>query len=594
MSDNLTSRIRVFAGLVALCTASPALATEALIRAVTDLDFALDRSRDEIVFDLYGALWTMPRHGGTAEQQAQFGSALDRPAVSPDGRWLAAEYCPGRDCVIRLFDRVDNTTHDIMPGPWTSAMPVFSADSRTLAFASTRDGTYDIWTVALPDGEPARVSFGIGDELWPAFAEHASELVWVASVTDGYRLMRKRDSSPAEQLYASGERLEAPGYRPDGSLIAFYEGSTPRRLRMLLNDSSRVTKTLDASGSLDVQRPAWLDRQTVLVSAAGKPARLRFGESALEIVPLQAFVSITEQPATRVALVRAQPTANHGRYVLRVGRTYDSVTGTLGGPADIVIADDRIEAIGPPRAHGSDVVVFDHPRLTAVPGLVALNLAPDAADAARWMQHGFTRVVCLHPDCRPPAERMVAVDDSADDPARLALVASARTAGKGVVSARLFPDIAAGATVWLARTVPSRIYEDYARLLRERRAAIVLPVAGALADSVVLARTLTDRVLFAAEGDPERYARRLLDIAHAEIARSGAASDTLRALTLDAALETGFGAAAGRLAPGRLASLILVPGDPLTAPAGLFSPAAIVERGRYLTPAGLFASEYSN
>ena len=589
-----TRRHQIIAGCAALLVAAPAWSSEALIDEVTDLNVAWDRTHDAIVFDLYGTLWSMPADGGVAERLPDVGSALNRPAVSPDGRWLAVEHCPNVHCSLQLIDRHSGAVREVMAGPWSNVMPTFSADSRWLAFASSQAGSFGIWRFSLAGGAAERVSVGAGDALWPAFAADSNTLVWVARQTDGNALMQRRWGGSAEVLYTSAQRLEAPTFRPDDSLIAFIEGTGKRELRFLLNDASGVVKTMYSAADLEADRPIWIDRHSLLLSAGGRPVRWRFGEPSPEPLSLQAFVSIAEQPATRSAVPTPPEPNNHGRYVLRVGRTYDSVTGRLGGPADIVIVDDRIESIGPPRAHDPATVVFDTPGLTAVPGLVALHLGPAIGSPGQWLRRGFTHVVCVHSTCAEPAPRIVAVDVDTPDGTRLQHVVAARRAGFGVLSSRLYPDIAAGATLWLARAVPNRIYDDYSRLLRERRAAIVLPAAGVVQEAFARARALTHRVLLAADHDPDRFAERLVELAQADIVAHGTAADLLRSLTVDAALEAGIAAEAGRIAAGRTANLILVAGDPLTEPAALFRPAAIVRGGRYWTPAGLFANDNSN
>ena len=583
----------VFAALLAVTSA---FASERLIREATGLNFALDRQQDALYFDLYGALWTMPSRGGIATEVRQYGSGLDRPALSRDGRWLAVERCPGADCEVWLYDRQTGAGSQVMPGPWSTRMPAFSADSQTLAVASTRAGSFDVWALSLASDTARRISDGAGDELYPSFATHESAVIWAESAPGEYRLMRQRPGQTASVLYRSAEKIVAPSFRPDGSLVAFLEGVQAPLLRFVLGDGSGIAKTLAAAPPFETQAPIWLSRDRFLISAGGRPAVFDFATMRLAALGLQAFVSVAPQPPTKAYVPPPQPTANHGRYVLRVGKRYDSILGRLSGATDIVIADDRIESVGPPRVHADGVVVIDSPELTAVPGLVALRLSRTQPDRREWLRHGFTHLVCLDAGCATAGQRIVAVDPALPDDERLAQLTTARTAGFGVVSSRLYPDLAAGATAWLARRIPAETYADYKVLLRERQAAIVLPLDGiaALAVAADTARALTDQLLLATANEPRRFAGDLVRLAEADIVRDGDAGRLLRALTLDAALATGLGASAGQIAEGRIADLILVRGDPLTDPATLFHPAAIVTRGRYLTPAGLFASEYSD
>ncbi|MEL7538423.1 MAG: hypothetical protein AAFM91_15360 [Pseudomonadota bacterium] len=573
---------------------SQAGAAEQMIREVTDLNLALDHSAGRIVFDLYGALWSMPAVGGFAEVADEYGTGINRPAISPDGRWLAFERCTGMRCSVELVDRQSGTTRRVLDGPWNTTMPAFSADSARLAFVSDRDGSNDIWEERVDGTGLRKRSFAADDARWPSFARHADELVWVSTDAAGSRLLRARGGAAGEVLYATRAQVEAPAFRPDGSVIVFFERDPQRRLKLLLNDGSGVVKALSGPASFEAQRAHWFDRHTLLVSAAGKAQKLQFADGGLEALPLQAFVSIAEHPPTRAALAAPAQAANRGRYVLRVGALFDSISGALTGPRDIVINDGHIAEIGPPRVHDAALTVIDDPTLTALPGLIALVTTPTAAKPAEWLERGFTQVICLHPDCDDVSQRMRSLDTTVDDAERSASIRAARDAGYGVATEQLYPDVAIGATLWLARTPAAAIYEDYVTLLRRRQAAVAVDLdAFAPADALTMTRPgrLTNRVLIAAGGNPQQHADAVVAYARAVQEQTGVAGDVLRAITIDAALETGAAASAGRIAVGNVANLILVRGDPLLTPEAWVSPVAMVERGRYLTRAGLAAAE---
>jgi Tol biopolymer transport system component len=103
-------------------------------------------------------LGTMPVAGGQFTPLRSFGWSYERrdgtPRLSPDGRFIA--YLEGatglRDIHIISVDgrHAYRLTHD----PADDFAPIWSPDSRHLAFKSNRLGSVSMWTVEVKDGQP--------------------------------------------------------------------------------------------------------------------------------------------------------------------------------------------------------------------------------------------------------------------------------------------------------------------------------------------------------------------------------------------------------------------------------------------------------
>ncbi|MEM8985057.1 MAG: hypothetical protein AAGC71_18760, partial [Pseudomonadota bacterium] len=246
-------------------------------------------------------------------------------------------------------------------------------------------------------------------------------------------------------------------------------------------------------------------------------------------------------------------------------------------------------SITPPKAHSGASTIVDDPTLIATPGLVAMVTEPPAASSTTWLAAGATRVVCLHWQCPGNVGRMVGIDPALNDTQRTDAIRAARSAGNAVASSALYPDVAAGATVWIPAELSDSLYDDVARLLKSRQAAIVLPTSAdpdATAQQLQMARRLTDRVLTGAAGSPLAFSAAVKERLLAELSLTGNTAAGLRALTVEAALEVGL-ADAGVIASGKIADFLLVRGNPLIDADVFTQPVAIIRQGQFLTPAGL-------
>ncbi|MEM1261238.1 MAG: hypothetical protein AAGH76_02450 [Pseudomonadota bacterium] len=589
MFASRTSRIRTVALVFVGLTATSAHSAEQMVRAVTGLNFALDRSNETLVFDLFGALWTMPAAGGVARALPADGAALDRPVISADGRWLAVEACHHGRCTVRLWDRSSGTVRTIGDSDGDARMPTFSHESRRIAYVSNRDGSDDIWEQTVTGSGLRKRSFAPAQERWPAYAMHGDELLWVSRDESRYQLMHAIGTAAGTAVYESAISIEAPSFRPDGSVIVFFESGESRRLRLLLNAEDGVVKTLLDGPRFEPQPLLWLNRDEALLSAEGVPQRYRFTGTDLEPLSLIAFVTVADHRPTGAARPVEPETANVGRYVLRVGGLLDPLTGTVSGPVDIVIDDHKVAEISPPRAHTGASTIVDDPTLIATPGLIAMVTEPPAAPAHAWLAAGATRVVCVHWQCQADVGRMIGIDPVLNDAERVAAVNDARASGHAVASSALYPDVAAGATLWLPAALSDSLYDDVASLLKRRQAAILLPGGAdpfALVRQLQTARRLTDRVLTGTLGSPGAFSAAVRERLLAELSLAGDAAAALRALTVEAALEVGL-ADAGVIAAGKVADLLLVRGNPLTDASVFDAPVAIIRQGQFLTPSGL-------
>ena len=62
--------------------------------------------------------------------------------------------------------------------PASDVQPVFSPDGTSVAFASDRNGTWDIWVIGVDGGSPVQITEGLGDDLHPSWSPDGGRIVF--------------------------------------------------------------------------------------------------------------------------------------------------------------------------------------------------------------------------------------------------------------------------------------------------------------------------------------------------------------------------------------------------------------------------------
>lgn len=99
------------------------------------------------------------------------------PAISPDGKAVAFSYKGD----IWTVPANGGQARQITTNPAYDAYPVWSPDSRQIAFASSREGSMDIYVVGRDGGTPRRVTTDSGDE-YPMAWRNDSTIMLKASI----------------------------------------------------------------------------------------------------------------------------------------------------------------------------------------------------------------------------------------------------------------------------------------------------------------------------------------------------------------------------------------------------------------------------
>ena len=286
-------------------------------REGTRLAFDLSRDGREIVFDLYGQLWTLPAEGGEARPltDAVRDTADDAdPTFSPDGRRVAfrADRPGGRG--VFLLDRATGAIQRLIDPfeGWTEARSLsWSPDGRRLLFV--RRDTLHVLDVGNGVAQPVVVrglpSPPVRDAAWtdggarilfvnaPAY-DRTGGRPWIVSVEGGAAL-------PAGD---SAGRVLAPVPAPRGGGLAWHARDSLGRLQLWVraNDSA-VARRLTDHADLAPTRARWsADARALLYAADGRLWRVSVDGRVPREIPFTARVSIPRR-TTALRRVRFAP-----------------------------------------------------------------------------------------------------------------------------------------------------------------------------------------------------------------------------------------------------------------------------------------------
>ncbi len=99
---------------------------------------------------------------------------LRYPAISPDGKTVA--FCYRGD--IFLVPTEGGQAHQLTTNPAYDYRPIWSPDSQSIAFASTRDGAMDVFIVPAAGGTPKRLTNFTGTSLPNAFTPDGKNVLY--------------------------------------------------------------------------------------------------------------------------------------------------------------------------------------------------------------------------------------------------------------------------------------------------------------------------------------------------------------------------------------------------------------------------------
>ena len=616
-------------------------------------DISVDVSADgRIVMDLLGGIWVVPGKGGTAEPLNAGLLPAERPRWSPDAAAIVFEARAEQRSGLYLYDFASDEARALGDGHHSDRQPDWHPDGKRVVFVSQRHDTgLDLWELDLPTGLSWRITSHPGDESEPAWSADGRNLVYVRHHDDRWSLVLRPFGQPDRELVVSEERLSAPSWRPDGSLVTFArEGSDGTTMNMVILSDPLLERVLIDDQDLFITPLAWLDRQQMLYAANGQIRKRQFNSWVSRTVPFRATVGRPVAHAPRTVPVRELALFDEpaGKLVIRAARLFDGIGGGYREGLDILIDGGRISAIEPQQDRAGAVLV-DMGNLTVLPGFIdgyaALPREAGERLGPALLSFGVTTLVAEHEDADELNQRWSGEDipgprvlearpaSAATEPAPwLVTVAGDMNAGMAqraaverwqqqgvpVLAETWQAALGSGASLLLggAALPGSPGAHQYHAMKRAAGSSEPVTIVSGLADAQTpsLAALLASRQAgllgreiepvrrFAA---PPRLATGMTTVGlgskpsglpaglglHAEFRALAAAGltpeQTLRAAGVNVAGALGLGLQLGRIAVGSFADLVIVDGDPLADIDHALRVVGVVRNGRFFSTIGL-------
>ncbi len=616
-------------------------------------DISVDVSADgRIAMDLLGGIWVLPLKGGNAEPLNAGLLPAERPRWSPDASSIVFEARAEQRSGLYLYEFASDDVRALGDGHYTDRQPDWHPDGERIVFASQRHDTgLDLWELDVSTGLSWRITSHPGDESEPAWSADGRNLVYVRKHDARWSLVLRRFGQPDRELVVSEERLSAPSWRPDGSLVTFARDSSDGvTMNMVILSDPLLERVLIDDQDLFITPVAWLDRQQMLYAANGRIRKRQFNSWVSRSVPFRATVGRPVAHAPRILPVRELEPIDEpsSKLVIRAARLFDGIGGGYREGLDILVEGGRISAIEPQRERVGSVLL-DMGDLTVLPGFIdgyaALPPAAGERLGPALLSFGVTtlvaeyheagdlnrrwsgedtpgpRVLAARPasDTTEPAPWLVTVAGDMDaGMAQRAAVERWQQQGVAVLAETWQAALGSGASLLLgAAALPgSPGANQYRNMKLAAGSSEPVTIVSGLADAQTpnLTALLGSRQagLLGHEFEPvrrftapPRLATGSMTVVlgskpnglpaglglHAEFRALAAAGLTpeqaLRAAGVNAAAALGLGLQLGRIAVGSFADLVIVDGDPLADIDDALRVVAVVRNGRFFSTIGL-------
>ena len=498
---------------------------------------AVDTSKDgRLAIDLRGDIWIVPGGGGDARQLTQNLKSVQRPRWSPNSEQLVCQAVVDGRQGIWLYEFSTGEMQRLNTNSSFDLHPSWHPDGDRVLYSSEVGGSgYDLWEIDVPTGLSWRISDRPGDETEAAWSSDGRDLVYVHHDGKQWSLILRRHSQPEEVLLTSSDKLAAPTWRPDNSLITFFQiGGGDTSMNMVILSQPRLIRSYANNEQFVVTPVSWLDRHRMYYSANGQIRQRLF--NSWNSSPLQFRATI--QPDVQPMVRRERHSLSWqdepaGKLIIHASRLFDGIGTGYRHNKDILIDGGRITAIED-HMDRSGSIVIDMGDLTILPGLVDADarlpgqLVP--AHGPDLLTKGVTTIVGSHPN----AERL-----------------NELWSGKEVPGPRLL-----SSDQW--STGPT------SRPELDVMAAVVTSRSTGLSTGQALATLF--RAMQIAGLTPEQ---------------------TLRGMGVNAAAAMLADPYLGRIATGAAADLVFVDGDPLTDIHDVLNVIAVVRNGRFYSVSGL-------
>jgi hypothetical protein len=368
-------------------------------------NLSVDAAKDgRVAIDLSGDLWVVPGGGGEARQLTQNINSVRGPRWSPGDDRLVYTAVDESKKGIWILDLDSGEKRYLGPESTFDLHPNWHPDGqRVMVSSDARGEGFDLWEIDIPTGLRWRISDRPGDETEGAWSDDGRDLVYVHHHDNQWSLILRRHAEVEEVLLTSKEKLAAPAWRPDGSLISFFRSSAAETtLEIVILSNPRLIRSYATNEQFVASPVSWQDRHRMIYSANGQIRQRLFNSWTSRPLHFRA----TTQPEVVRTVRRERPTLlwpeePQGELVIHAARLFDGYGTGYQYNKDILIQGGRIAQVAE-HADRPGSIVIDMGDLTILPGLIDADARLpgqlDPSHGPNMLTKGVTTIVSKHPD----------------------------------------------------------------------------------------------------------------------------------------------------------------------------------------------------
>ncbi len=268
----------------------PGRTTQVDLHSGTDVAAQVSPDGRSLAFDTVGVLWVAPASGGTARRLTSDYHDIAQPEWSPDSRTIAFQSY--RDGTFNLWTiRADGShVQQLTHGPYDHREPRWSPDGRYLVFSSDLGGSYGIYTYDLHTADIALVTDTAVEEYEPAWSPDGTKIAFVVSNTEIDVVTVATGARSVLLSVPAGQIIHSPAFTPDSKDVVY---------TLIANGTSQLMRSgapLVTGEEVFPFRVSWLSGDRFVYTADGQIRSRSVGSGAARTIGVVAQVS-TVTPA---------------------------------------------------------------------------------------------------------------------------------------------------------------------------------------------------------------------------------------------------------------------------------------------------------